>query len=224
MTMLAILGKKIGMTQVFDESGTFVCVTAVEAGPCPVLAIKGNNVQLGFDPAKESRVKKPVLGYFKKLNIAPCKVIREVDRDVAVECKVGDLVKADIFKPGDFVDVTGTSLGKGFQGGMKRWNWSGTPMTHGSTSHRRVGSIGASTTPGRVFRGTHMPGHMGAERVTTQNLKVIKVDLENNILFIEGSVPGYKSGYVVVRRAKKKVAKVLSASAQAAAAKKKKKA
>ena len=192
------------MTQVFTDDGKSVAVTAVEAGPCPILSVNIKNVQLGFDLAKESRLKKPVSGYFKKLNVAPRKLIRELRKDPTAEYKVGDEIKADVFKAGDYVDVTGTSLGKGFQGGMKRWHWKGGPMTHGSTSHRRVGSIGSSTTPGRVFRGHHMPGHMGAITVTVQNLKVIKVDAENNILLIEGAVPGYKNNYLVIQKAKKK--------------------
>ena len=193
------------MTQVYTENGTLVGVTAIEAGPCWVMAIKEKSVQLGFDPVKkESRVKKPIAGYFKKLNIPPCNLIREIAKEAAKEYKIGEEIKTDLFKAGDFVDVTGTSIGKGFQGGMKRWHWDGGPRTHGSTSHRRVGSIGSSTTPGRVFRGHHMPGHMGAATVTAQSLKVIKVDAGNNILLVEGAVPGHKNGYLLVRRAKKK--------------------
>jgi len=139
--MSGILGKKIGMAQVFAEDGSMVSVTAVEAGPCPVLAIRDKSVQLGFDAvAAESRMKNPVLGYFKKLSVTPRRFIREVVKDPAREYKVGEEIKADVFKAGDFVDVTGTSIGKGFQGGMKRWNFKGASMTHGSTSHRRVGS------------------------------------------------------------------------------------
>ncbi|MDD5097659.1 MAG: 50S ribosomal protein L3, partial [Candidatus Omnitrophica bacterium] len=122
-----------------------------------------------------------------------------------------DELKVDLFAEGDFVDVCGISIGKGFQGGMKRWHWQGGPRTHGSTSHRRVGSIGSSTTPGRVFRGHHMPGHMGAEQVTVQNLKVIKIDLENNIILVEGAVPGHKNGYIVITKAMKKKAKKIVA-------------
>jgi len=206
---MGLLGKKIGMTQVYTEDGMWVGVTAIEAGPCRVLAIKDKSVQLGFDlEKKEARVKKPLAGYFKKLNISFCRVIREIAKDPAKEYKVGEEIKADLFKSGDFVDVTGTSLGKGFQGGMKRWHWKGGPQTHGSTSHRRVGSVGSSTTPGRVFRGHHMPGHMGAARVTVQSLEVIKVDTGNNLLLIKGAVPGHKNGYVIVRRAKKRKAQV----------------
>jgi large subunit ribosomal protein L3 len=203
--MNALLGKKIGMTQVFSEDGTLVPVSVIEAGPCPVLMVKDKSVKLGFDLLeKESRLKKPVLGYFKKLNITPRKIIREVSRDPTKEYKVGEELKADLFKVGDFVDLIGISKGKGFQGGMKRWHWQGGPMTHGSTSHRRVGSIGSTTTPGRVWRGHHMPGHMGTQRVTVQNLKVVKVDIENNLLLIKGAVPGHKNSYIIVRTAKKK--------------------
>jgi len=201
--MTGILGKKIGMTQVFTEEGKFESVTAIEAGPCPVLAVNDKSVQLGFDLAREKSVKKPMLGYFKKLNISPRKFIKEVIKDPAKEYKVGEELKADMFKVGDIVDVTGISIGKGFQGGMKRWHWQGGPMTHGSTSHRRVGSIGSTTTPGRVFKGHHLPGHMGNIRVTTQNLLVIKADAENNILLVRGSVPGHKNSYCIIRTAKK---------------------
>jgi len=202
--VIGILGKKLGMTQVFADDGKMVSVTAIEAGPCPVLAVKEKSIQVGFDLAREKSVKKPVAGYFKKLNIASRKFIRELPREPAREYKVGEELKVDIFTPDDFVDVTGVSIGKGFQGGMKRWHWHGGPMTHGSTSHRRVGSVGSTTTPGRVWKGHHMAGHMGAIRVTTQNLKVIKIDAENNILLVKGSVPGFKNGYVIVKKALKK--------------------
>jgi len=205
--MIGLIGKKIGMTQVFTADNSQVGVTAIQAGPCPVLMVKDKNIQLGFEPASEKNLKKPQLGFFKKLNISPRKVIKELSREANVEYKVGDELKVDLFTEGDFVDVSGISLGKGFAGGMKRWNWKGGPRTHGSTSHRRVGSIGSSTTPGRVFKGHNMPGHMGAEKVTVQNLKVIRVDLANNLLLIEGGVPGYKNGYLVITKAKKKISK-----------------
>jgi len=205
--MIGLIGKKIGMTQVFTADNSQVGVTAIQAGPCPVLMVKDKNIQLGFEPVSEKSLKKPQLGFFKKLNISPRKVIKELSREANVEYKVGDELKVDLFIEGDFVDVSGISLGKGFAGGMKRWNWKGGPRTHGSTSHRRVGSIGSSTTPGRVFKGHNMPGHMGAEKVTVQNLKVIRVDLANNLLLIEGGVPGYKNGYLVITKAKKKISK-----------------
>lgn len=205
--MIGLIGKKIGMTQVFTADNSQVGVTAILAGPCPVLMVKDKNVQLGFEAASEKNLKKPQLGFFKKLNISPRKVIKDLSKEANVEYKVGDELKVDLFAEGDFVDVSGISLGKGFQGGMKRWNWKGGPRTHGSTSHRRVGSIGSTTTPGRVWKGHHMPGHMGAEKVTVQNLKVVRVDLENNILLVEGGVPGYKNGYLVITKAKKKISK-----------------
>lgn len=198
------------MTQFFSEDGRASAVTAVEAGPCPVLAVKEKNIQLGFDSAgKKKGIKKPLLGYFEKLNLPAQKIIREISKDPAREYKPGEELKADLFKAGDFVDVTGVSLGKGFQGGMKRWHWKGGPQTHGSTSHRRVGSIGSSTTPGRVWKGHHMPGHMGAVKVTVQNLKVLKVDTENNLLLIKGAVPGHKNGYLIIKKAKKKQPRVI---------------
>jgi len=137
--MIAILGKKVGMTQIFADDGSMVNVTAIEAGPCLILAVKEKSIQVGFDSIKESSVKKPQLGMFKKINLAPRKVIRELLKEPKKEYTVGQELKVDLFKPGDFVDVTGTSRGLGFQGGMKRWKWQGGPMTHGSTFHRRVG-------------------------------------------------------------------------------------
>jgi large subunit ribosomal protein L3 len=205
--MVGLLGKKIGMTQVFTDDGNRVGITAIEAGPCAILAVKEKNIQLGFDTGKEKGFNKPSLGYFKKLNIAPRKVVSEIPKEPGVEYAVGQELKADIFKDGDFVDITGTSKGKGFQGGMKRWNWHGGPQTHGSTSHRRVGSVGSTTTPGRVWKGHHMPGHMGAQTFTVQNLKVIKVDTENNMLLVKGAVPGHANGYLLIRKAKKRKSK-----------------
>lgn len=202
--MTGILGKKIGMTQVFTEDGKLVGITAIEAGPCPILAVKEKHIQLGFDLVRESHLKKPLLEYFKKLNIAPRKLIREFLKEPDKEYKIGEEAKVDLFKPGDFVDITGTSIGKGFQGGMKRWGWHGGPGSRGSTSHRRVGSLGSSTTPGRVWKGHHLPGHMGAHRTTVQNLQVIKVDVQNNLLLVKGAVPGYKNSYLIISKAKKK--------------------
>ena len=202
--MAGILGKKIGMTQVFDQEGRQVQVTAVEAGPCPVLNIRDKSVQLAFDEVKESKLKKPESGLFKKKGISPRRFIKEVVRDPGREYKLGEELKVDMFKAGDYVDVTGTSIGKGFSGGMKRWGWHGGPQTHGSMSHRRVGSIGSSAWPSRVWKGHHMPGHMGVATVTTQNLKVVNIIPEENLMLLKGSVPGCKNGYLVIRKAKKK--------------------
>jgi len=201
--MVGILGKKIGMTQIFDENGRLVSVTALEAGPCPVLKVMDKKIQLGFDLVK-GKINKPMAEFFKKINVQPRKFIKELRREEGKDYKVGEELKVDIFKAGDYVDVVGISIGKGFQGGMKRWNWSGAPMTHGSTSHRRVGSLGSSTTPGRVWKGHHLPGHMGQRRVTIQNLKVVKVDVENNYLLVGGSVPGKKNHYLIIKKAVKK--------------------
>ncbi len=202
--MSGLLGKKLGMTQIFGEDGRRISVTAIEAGPCPILAVKEKSIQLGFDLVKEERMKKPLLGIYKKINVTPRKIIKEFLKESSKEYRIGEEIKVDLFKPGDFVDITGTSIGKGFQGGMKRWHWHGGPKTHGSTSHRRVGSIGSSTTPGRVFKGHHMPGHMGNRRTTVQNLKVVKIDAQNNLLLVKGAVPGHKKGYLIIKKAKKK--------------------
>ena len=195
------------MTQLFNEAGEKVSVTVIEAGPCAVLALRPKAVQLGFGDAKEKSLRNSQRGYFKKLGVTPRTFVREVVKDTT-EVKIGDEIKADIFACGDYVDITATSKGKGFQGGMKRWHWAGGPRTHGHTGNRRVGSIGSSTTPGRVFRGHHMPGHMGADRVTTQNLMVVKVDTVNNLLVVKGAVPGHNNSYCIIRKAKKKKAKV----------------
>jgi large subunit ribosomal protein L3 len=178
-------------------------VTLIEAGPCPVLSVKDKSVQLCFGEVKEKKVKKPVAGYFKKLNVPFRKIIKEVPREKDREYKVGEELKVDVFKPGDMVDVTGTSKGKGFQGGVKRWHWAGGGQTHGSTSHRRIGSAGSTTTPGLVIRGHHMAGHMGNCRVTALNLKVVKIDAENNLLLVKGAVPGHNENFVMIRKAKK---------------------
>jgi len=205
--MTGLLGKKLGMTQIFAEDGKLISVTAIEAGPCPILSVKEKSVQIGFDLTKEKRVKKPLLGYFKKINIAPRKLIREFLKEASKDYKIGEEIKVDVFKPGDFVDITGTSIGKGFSGGMKRWHWHGGPQTHGSMSHRRVGSIGSTTTPGRVWKGHHLPGHLGAHRATLLNLQVVKIDSENNLLLVKGTVPGYRNSYLIIKKAKKRISK-----------------
>jgi len=213
-----LLGKKIGMTQIFDVDGNTIPVTAIEAGPCYVLELKEAplKIKLGFDPVKESRVNKPNLGFFKKLGVSPVRVVQEFRSTDNKDYKVGQEIKADLFKPGDFVDVIGTSIGKGFQGGMKRWHWKGGPRTHGSTSKRRVGSIGSNTTPGRVWKGHHMPGHMGDARVTVQNLRIMQVDTENNLLLIKGAVPGHRNGYVTIHISRKKAFQPLEKKKEAA--------
>jgi large subunit ribosomal protein L3 len=205
---IRILGKKIGMTQIFREDGSVCPVTVLEAGPCLIMALTDKNVKVGYGDVKENKVKKPQREEFKKLNLSVKRHIRELRIKDRENFKVGDEIKVDIFQDGDFVDVCGVSIGKGFQGGMKRWHWMGTPETHGSTSHRRVGSIGASSDPSRVVKGKSMPGHMGCDRVTVQNLKVVKVDLANNILVVKGAVPGPKNTILEIRKSIKKKPKV----------------
>jgi large subunit ribosomal protein L3 len=200
-----ILGKKIGMSQIFSDNGNITPVTLIEAGPCKLTAIRDKSLQLAFGQIKEKQLTKAKAGLFKKLNITPAYLMREVPKD-SQEYQLGQEIKVDIFKAGDFIDVTGVSIGKGFQGGMKRWHWKGGPRTRGSTSHRRVGSMGSSSSPGRVWKGHHLPGHMGSRRITTQNLKIVKIDLENNLLLVKGAVPGHKNSYLIIKRAKKKSA------------------
>ncbi len=212
-----MLGKKLGMTRIFDKDGNVIPVTVVEAGPCTVLALKDNpaKVMLGFEKVKEQRVRKPQLGFFKKLGVAPVRLMREFESSDNKDYQVGQELKADVFKAGDFVDVSGISKGKGFQGGMKRWNWSGGPGGHGSMHHRRVGSIGASADPSRTFKGTHMPGQMGNERVTVQGLRVMRVDVENNLLLIKGAIPGHTRALVELNRSQKKAYRSLEEKAAA---------
>lgn len=197
------------MTQIYNEAGAMIPVTVVEAGPCSVLALiehgeSKKKVQIGFGVLKESRLSKPELGFFKKIGVAPQQYIKEFESTENKDYKIGQEIKVDIFKPGDFVDVSGVSIGKGFQGGMKRWNWMGGPATHGSMHHRRVGAISSNTWPGRTFRGKTMPGHMGDDRVTTQGLRVIQVDAENNLILIKGAVPGHRNALLEINRSKKK--------------------
>jgi large subunit ribosomal protein L3 len=198
------------MTQVFRDDGRVIPVTVVEAGPCTVLQVKTKAkdgyeaVQIGFCDKKEKLMRKPELGKFKKINVTPKRFIKEIRTAADQKFEVGQELKVDIFAAGDAVDVTGTSIGKGFQGGMKRWHWKGGKETHGSTSHRRPGSIGSTTTPGRVIRGHHLPGRMGGDTVTTQNLEVVKVDLENNLIVLEGSVPGPDNSLLMIKKAKKR--------------------
>lgn len=201
-----LLGRKLGMTQIFDKDGDVVPVTVVEVGPCTILDLQESplRVKVGFEALKESRTGKAKMGYFKKIGVSPLKWIKEFESADNKEYKVGQELKADVFKPGEYVDISGTSIGKGFQGGMRRWNWSGGPATHGSMHHRRVGSIGASADPSRVLRGTNMPGHMGDRNVTSQGMRVMGIDAEKNFIFVKGAVPGHKNAYVAIYRSKKK--------------------
>ncbi len=217
---IGLLGKKLGMTHVYDDFGRRKAVTAVQAGPCTILGIREPKrdgygaLQVGFEPISESAVSKPRRGQFKKAGTAAFRYVREfrLPNGSAAAAKttdatawtVGQQLTVALFQPYELVDVTGVSIGKGFQGGMKRWHWSGGPATHGSMSHRAPGSIGSTTTPGRVWRGHHLPGHMGADRVTTQNVRIARVGPEHHLLLLEGSVPGAEGGVVMICKSLKK--------------------
>ena len=195
----AILATKIGMTQIFGENGVFIPVTVLQAGPCAVTQVKTaetdgyNAVQVGFGEIRDVLVNKPRKGHFAKAGVANRRFLKEFRFDNAADYKVGQEIKVDIFAEGDRVDATGTTKGKGFQGAIKRHGLSRGPMGHGSKYHRHAGSNGPATTPGRVFKGKHMPGQMGHVRATVQNLEVVKVDVEKNLLLIKGAVPDRKS-------------------------------
>ena len=201
----ALIGRKVGMTQIFDEEGKVIPVTVIEATPCTVTQIKTveqdgyQAVQLGFGDVKEKKLNKPELGHLSKNKLAPKKYLREFRLDSIEGIKVGDELKADVFTAGDKVDIQGTSKGKGFQGVIKRHGQSRGPMGHGSMYHRRPGSMGPTSTPGRVFPGKNLPGHMGVETVTIQNLEVVKVDLDKNVILVKGSVPGTKGSILKIK-------------------------
>jgi large subunit ribosomal protein L3 len=208
--MQGILGRKIGMTNAFDEAGKVLPVTLLEAGPCVVIGTKAKEkdgysaIVLGYEEKKASKVKRPEKNFFGKLKISPKKKIKEIRVESAAGVKIGDKIAVSMFKNGDYVDITGTTIGKGFQGGMKRWNWSGGGSGHGSMFHRAPGSIGASSFPSRVHKGKTMPGRMGGVKNTIQNLKVVAVEEEKNLLAVKGGVPGHRGGLLIVRHAKKK--------------------
>ena len=201
----AIIGRKIGMTQIFDEKGLVIPVTAIEAGPCTVTQIKTvetdgyNAIQLGFGEIKEKHLTKPKKGMFEKSKLTPKKYLREFRVEETKEYKVGDELKADVFENGDKLDIQGTTKGKGFQGVIKRHGQHRGPMGHGSMYHRRPGSMGSTSTPGRVFKGKKLPGHMGNVTVTIQNLKVVRVDMDKNVILVKGSVPGNKGAILKIR-------------------------
>jgi len=206
MAVNGILGIKLGMTQLFAEDGAVVPCTVVQAGPCVVVQrrTKQNDgydaVQLGLvEFIKEQRVTKPLLGHFKKAGVPPMRFLREIRLGASEnDTKAGDRVLVDGFAVGEFVDVTGVSKGRGFQGGVKRWHFRGGPKSHGSMFHRAPGGIGGSSFPSRVWPGQHFPGHMGDDRVTVKNLKVVKIDPEENLLVVRGAVPGPEGAYLVI--------------------------
>jgi len=208
MPVDGIIGIKLGMAQVFAEDGSLVGCTVLQAGPCVVVQRRTKEkdgyeaAQLGLvEFVKPQRVNKPMTGHFKNAGVAPMKILREVRiGESQGETKVGDRVLVDAFKPGELVDVSGVSKGRGFQGGVKRWHYAGGDATHGSMFHRAPGGIGGSSFPSRVWKNQHFPGHMGNERVTAKNLKVVKVDSDENLLLVRGSVPGPSGAYIFIRK------------------------
>ena len=209
----AIVGKKVGMTQVFTPDGRLIPVTVIQAGPCPVVQKKTvetdgyEAVQVGFDEIPENRVKKlvnkPEAGHFKKAGVAPCRKLREFRFEDAASYEVGQVIKCDVFAEGDKVDISGISKGHGYTGAIQRWNQHTGPMAHGSKYHRGVGSLSANSDPSHVFKNKHMAGHYGVEKVTIQNLSVVRVDAERNLLLVRGAVPGPNGGTLIVREAVK---------------------
>lgn len=202
-----ILGRKLGMTRIFNGDGQAVGVTVIEAGPCPVTQVKSeatdgyNAIQLAFDKVTAKHTTKPMLGHFAKADTGLFRVTRELRLDGAPEQKAGDEITCDIFKPGEIVKITGKSIGKGYQGRMRRWNFAGSKDSHGAEKvHRNNGSIGNNTFPGRVFKGRKMAGHWGDETVTESGLKIVDVRPEDNVILVKGSVPGPKNGLVFIRK------------------------
>ena len=201
----AILATKVGMTQIFNEDGMLIPVTVLQAGPCVVTQVKTDEndgytaVQVGFGDIREKLVNKPETGHFAKAGVAVKRFVKEFRFENAAEYEVGQEIKADIFAAGDHIDATAVSKGKGFQGAIKRHGQHRGPMAHGSKFHRHQGSNGSATTPGRVFKGKGMPGHMGSKQITVQNLEVVKVDVDNNLILVKGAVPGPKKSLVTIK-------------------------
>ncbi len=210
MTMrIGILGRKIGMTRLFDENGVMIPVTVIEAGPCYITQVKTratdgyDAIQIGFSRKRENAINEPARGHFRKASVPPLRVLREIKVDNPESFTLGGQLTVEIFSVGELVDVTGTSKGKGFAGVVKRWGFKGGKASHGAETHRHPGSIGASSFPSRVVKGLRMAGRMGGNRVTVQNLKVVKVDPNRNLLVVKGAVPGPTNGQVLVRKAVK---------------------
>jgi large subunit ribosomal protein L3 len=202
---MMLIGKKIGMTQMFEESGKVVPVSVIEAGPCPIVQVKTAEkegytaIQIGFDEVKESRMSKPENGHFKKASVSPRRILREVRLDDASAYKVGDTLDVKVFEGAKIVHVTGTSKGRGFAGTIKRYHFQRGRKTHGNKNYREPGSVGASAFPSRIFPGKRLPGRMGGVQRTTRNLTLVQIDAENNLLFVKGSIPGANNGIVFVR-------------------------
>lgn len=205
----AILAKKIGMTQIFDENGTLTAVTVLQAGPCVVTQVKTlqndgyEAVQVGFDDKREKLVNKPMKGHFDKAGVSYKRYVREFRLSNSTQYKIGDEIKADIFAAGEKIDVTGTTKGKGYQGAIKRHGLSRGPMAHGSKYHRHAGSMGSSSFPSRVFKGKKMAGHMGSVKTTIQNLEIVRVDKDKNLILVKGAVPGPKKSMVTLKESVK---------------------
>lgn len=206
---LGLLGKKLGMTRIYDEAGMVIPVTVIQAGPCPILQIKSKEkdgysaLQVGFEPIAERKVNRPEAGHFKRAGVTPLRLVREFRADELGQFQLGDSLDLDMFEIGEKIDITGISKGRGFAGVQKRHHSSRGPETHGSMYHRRTGSMGASADPSRVFKRKREAGHMGAARVTMQNLTVLKLDKEKNLILVRGSIPGHNNGYVVIRKSVK---------------------
>ncbi|MDO9465385.1 MAG: 50S ribosomal protein L3 [bacterium] len=206
----SLIGRKVGMTQIFGEKGEVIPVTLIEAGPCVVLQKKASDqegyeaIQLGYEDIKEKKLTKSLRAKFTKIKVEPKRYIREFRVNNPNDYEVGQELKVDIFEEGSFVDVCGTSKGKGFAGVIKRWGFKGGPKSHGSRFHRAPGSIGASSSPSRVFKGQKLPGHMGNKKVTIQSLEIVRLDKEKNLLVIKGAVPGASRGIVIIKQAMKK--------------------
>jgi len=204
--MIGLLGKKVGMTQIYSDKGDVIPATILRVGPCFVVQKKTKEkdgyeaLQIGFEKAED--LNKPLAGHFKKNNVTACQELAEIQVANAAEFNLGQEIKVNVFNPGEKVAVTGLTKGRGFSGGMKRWGWHCGPASHGSMSHRRPGSAGSGSSPGRVLRGRHSPGQYGNEQVTIKNLKIAKVDADNNLLFVKGAVPGSKNGLVMVKKIK----------------------
>jgi len=206
--MQLLIGRKLGMTQIFEESGAATPVSVIQVGPCPIVQVKTpetdgySAIQIGFDEKKRSRVSKPLEGHHKRAGIAPCRVLKEVRVEDPDQFKVGDMLDVKMFEGTDRVHVVGVSKGRGFAGTVRRHNFTRGPETHGSMNIREPGSVGMCATPSRIFKGKRLPGRMGGRRTTVRNLKLVQVDAENNLLYVKGAVPGANNGIVFIRRAK----------------------
>jgi large subunit ribosomal protein L3 len=205
--MEALIGRKLGMTQIFEESGRAIPVSVIQAGPCPVVQVKTPDkdgyaaIQLGFDPVKKQRVNKPALGHFKVANVDPQRILREIRVDAPDQYKIGQALDVTIFEGTSRVHVSGVVKGRGFAGVVKRHGFKGGKESHGCKNHRVPGSVGNCATPSRIMKGRKLPGRLGGNNITVKNLQVVQIDVENNLLFVRGAVPGASNGFVFIRKA-----------------------